>query len=325
MRKAIWSLPLVMLPLAAAFADRGMILIGKPTVSLSEPAQKAIVAWNKGTEIIILSTDTRAPKEGKALGIIPLPSIPKVEKGSTKAFLAVERLIWQHAPRLFPLVPGAKARSLPPEEGVRVVFRKKIGAHNLTAVEAKDIEAFVKWAERFARKHVRTGLGRLPQQWKEIVGDYIRRGIRFFVFDLVEVGKETKSVEPLVYIFKSPRPFYPLKISSPMEGLTTVQVFLFTPQMPDIFSLDSPLWVATYRTGPNGWKPIMFPVSRSELSQVDKRLSSLFGNGRAYFCAFEYRGPISGLFADLEIRSFLKTVALSPKIRRRGHFLPEGG
>jgi hypothetical protein len=69
-----------------AFADRGMIPI-KSDVSVYEPGQKAIIAWNKGKEILILSTDVRASGETKVLEVMPLPSVPKIEKGDLKSFL----------------------------------------------------------------------------------------------------------------------------------------------------------------------------------------------------------------------------------------------
>ena len=60
-----------------AFADRGMIPIS-PNVSVYEPGQKAIIAWNKGKEILILSTeDVNERGETKGLEVVSLPSIPK--------------------------------------------------------------------------------------------------------------------------------------------------------------------------------------------------------------------------------------------------------
>jgi len=311
--RVICGLLPVTLPLGTALADRGMIFIGRPSVSIYEPGQKAIVAWNRGMEVLILATDTRAPQEGKALGVLPLPSAPKVEKGSLDSFVAVQRLIWKNALRL----SGAVRGKISSPQGVRIVFRKRIGAHNLTAVEAGSVQAFIRWAEEFVRKHARSNLGALPAEWRATVADYIKRGVRFFVFDLIDIGREERTIEPLVYTFKSRRPFYPLKISRPMGGLTKVQVFLLTPKMPDIFSMRGPLAVATYKA-PFGWRPILFKVSYHELKAISPKISSLLGKGGGYLCALQYKGPTSGLYADLEIRGFLRAVALSLKLRRRG-------
>ena len=167
------------------------------------------------------------------------------------------------------------------------------------------------------RKHARESLGELPPKWASVVTDYINRGTRFFVFDLIEVGRRTKTVEPLVYTFKSRKPFYPLKISSPMGGLTTVQVFLLTPKMPDVFAMRGPLSVAAYRA-PFGWRPILFRVSHQDLGEISPKVASLLGRRGGYLCALEYRGPASGLSSDFELTGFLRPVALSLKIRPRG-------
>jgi len=57
------------------WADRGMVSV-QPNVSVCEPGQKAIIAWNGTTEILILSTDIFASSVAKVLEILPLPSNP---------------------------------------------------------------------------------------------------------------------------------------------------------------------------------------------------------------------------------------------------------
>jgi hypothetical protein len=58
--------------IAAPFtlADRGMIA-AYPDVSVYEPGQKAILAWNGREEVMILSTDVKANNNTKALEIVP--------------------------------------------------------------------------------------------------------------------------------------------------------------------------------------------------------------------------------------------------------------
>lgn len=48
----------VLLISSSAFADRGMIA-AYPDISVYEPGQKAILAWNGEREAMILSTDVR--------------------------------------------------------------------------------------------------------------------------------------------------------------------------------------------------------------------------------------------------------------------------
>jgi len=127
-------LGLVTMSLAApALADRGMVPI--TDVSVYGPGQKAIIAWNGNTEILILSTDVRADSNTKVLEILPLPSQPEVEKGDFSSFQQVDKLIKEHFP--ISLRDRYKeAGSIP--LGVEIVFHEKIGAHDITVVKAAD-------------------------------------------------------------------------------------------------------------------------------------------------------------------------------------------
>jgi len=75
-------------------ADRGMIPVS-PEVSVYEPGQKAIVAWNGAEEILILSTGVSASGETLVVELIPLPSKPQVEAASFTSFEEVQSLIWR--------------------------------------------------------------------------------------------------------------------------------------------------------------------------------------------------------------------------------------
>jgi len=53
---------LVLFSVSSAYADRGLITVS-PEISVYEPGQKAIVAWNGQEEILILSTDVNSSGE----------------------------------------------------------------------------------------------------------------------------------------------------------------------------------------------------------------------------------------------------------------------
>jgi hypothetical protein len=61
MRIRVWSSAFVLLLAAAGrvHADRGAIPF-QPEVTIFEPTQRALIAWNGEEEILILSTDLRA-------------------------------------------------------------------------------------------------------------------------------------------------------------------------------------------------------------------------------------------------------------------------
>ncbi|MEO0185805.1 MAG: DUF2330 domain-containing protein, partial [candidate division WOR-3 bacterium] len=83
---------ITILPFAILFADRGLIPFN-PGVTIFEPNQRAIIAWNGEEEILLLSTDLSASDSTMALEILPLPSEPKVKKGDPETFRKAINLI----------------------------------------------------------------------------------------------------------------------------------------------------------------------------------------------------------------------------------------
>lgn len=71
-----------MLTVSTVSADKGMF----GSVSLFEPGQKAIIAWDGENEVLILATDVYASENSWALEVLPLPSKPTVTKGEQGSF-----------------------------------------------------------------------------------------------------------------------------------------------------------------------------------------------------------------------------------------------
>lgn len=83
-------LALVALPTAAA--DMGVVPPGN--VSVYEPGQKAIIAWNGEEEVLILSTDVRGSESSWAVELLPLPSCPEEPKaGRFDSFVGIQNLL----------------------------------------------------------------------------------------------------------------------------------------------------------------------------------------------------------------------------------------
>ncbi|MDI6708427.1 MAG: hypothetical protein QME47_05015 [Candidatus Thermoplasmatota archaeon] len=90
------SLTLVLIALSSsANADRGMVSL--QGISVYEPGQKAIIAWNGSEEILILSTDVHSESNTSVLEILPLPSMPNVTLGNFSSFYKIQELIWYHS------------------------------------------------------------------------------------------------------------------------------------------------------------------------------------------------------------------------------------
>ncbi len=295
-------LSLITMSLApVALADRGMLPISD--VSVYGPGQKAIIAWDGEEEILILSTDVRASSDSQVLELLPLPSKPEIEKGDFASFEQVDKLIKKHFPgRLWDRF--GKGALAPLGEGVEIVFHEKIGAHDITVVKAADSSELVRWAEKFLRD---AGIEYKISSPKleSLVEDYIAQDMNFFVFDLIEVSSEPKSIEPIKYRFDTDFLYYPLKISTLASGWTDISLFLLTPQPPNLHWLpkgsELPQGMEIAKSyDRNGTKFIQFKVSENELASIDESLASLL-EGNAWLTAMSYHGDLAGLTRDLKL------------------------
>jgi len=264
-----------------------------PDVSVYEPGQKAILAWNGHEEIMILSTDVTSSQETLVVEILPLPSKPTVEAASFQSFEEIQRLIWNEGLNRFMYSTEGQARS----GSVEVVFHEEIGAHNITIVKAGDTSELVSWMENFLESsgaEYEVSLG----SFESVVDDYMDRGFRYYVLDLITVSSEEKSVDPILYRFNSDFLYYPLVITSPVGGNTEITLFILTEEKinEDYF----PFQKASYRGLDGGWKPIEFVLSKGDLSKIDLRIGEIF-QYKAWLTVLKYDGKVSWLNRDLMI------------------------
>ncbi len=273
-------------------ADRGMIPV-TPDVSVYEPGQKAIVAWNGHEEILILSTDVHATAETLVLEILPLPSMPLVEAASFQSFQRIQEMIWQEGVNLKTFSNTYDARS----GSVEVLFHEQIGAHNITVVEAGVASALVDWANSFLSA---SGVNQeiALQNFESVVEDYMGRGFRHYVLDIMAFSPEQRSIDPILYRFDSSMLYYPLLITSPVGGEGEITLFTLTEEK---LTRDyQPFSLAYYRVYGGQSQPIQFVLSRGDLSKIDLRISELFPEG-AWLNVVKYEGNLSYLNKDLMI------------------------
>ena len=291
-------LTLLLLPIVStAFADRGMIPVD-PGVSIYEPGQKAIVAWDGHEEILILSTDVSGADTTLALEIMPLPSNPtQIEKASFESFVTIQSIIWKQASDVL----GPYYQGQENTRSVEVTFHEKIGAHDITVVKASDASELTAWAEDFLELN-EIGQGISLQEFESVIEDYMARGFRFFVLDLIEITSDENSVEPILYRFETDFLYYPLKISSPIPGDTRITLFLLTERTipsPFYYMPPNPLEMAFYWS-PAGQELIQLNLTKGQLSIIDLRIGEIFEDN-VWLTVMEYEGPLSGLTKDLMI------------------------
>ncbi len=275
--------------LIPVLADRGMLPL--TDVSVFGPGQKAILAWNGQEEVLILSTDVYAEGKTMILEVLPLPSEPDlIEKTDLAPFMAIESLLSER---------GAWRRTMGRGEGpgIEIVFHEKIGAHDVTVLRVDDSGQFEEWANRYLEES--NMVGRVDSaKLAFFVESYIENEISYFVLDLIEVSSEARSIEPIIFRFRSSSLYFPLRISAMASGEVDIALFILSDGTIIEEDLPYPLSIAEF-TGPLRG-PVRFRVKGEDLEEIDPRIWELF-DGDVWLTAVKYSGPLKDLADDLSI------------------------
>jgi hypothetical protein len=225
----------VLLTARLALADRGGIPF-KPGAVIFEPNQRAVIGYNGHEEILLLSADLNVSEPTKVLQVLPLPSEPKVAKADMAMFVKATALI----NRKLNLGKGAAGGMrgtgsfggpVPADEPAgEVTFHDKIGSHDITVTHVLHHRGFIDWVEGYLRK---AGVDnpRIPEPMKAVVDEYLRDTFEWFVFDVVDLGKEVKTRDAIQYRFATRRLYYPLRITRNEEGETRVRLLVISPEL----------------------------------------------------------------------------------------------
>jgi len=217
-----------MLLLSLVSADRGMMPFN-PNAQIFEPNQRAMIAWNGVEQILLLSTDVHASESTMVLEVLPVPAEPKVKKGDLETFRRATDLINRKIQR-----PDlAKGRVL--SEGVvvpagEVTFHEQIGAHDISVTHLLDAAGFITWVANYLQTLGAEGDIVSPEMLG-LIEEYIVDSFEWFVFDVVSLGEEVVTNEPIQYRFKTNHLFYPLKITQTAAGSTSIELLILTPRL----------------------------------------------------------------------------------------------
>ena len=256
-----------------AFADGGMIP-WPPEVELDQSAQNAIVGWNGQEEIIILSIDLESSASSTVLRIIPLPANPsEIKEGSFESFENLADIINEKLGRGDWKYSGEQeAMALGDEAGVEIVFQEQIGAHDITVAKVNDLDYFLDWVQDFTANK---GFAqkKVSSEFRNGVKNYLKKDIKYFVFDVIETGDKKESVNPLIYRFNSDYLYYPILISGISEiseSFTELNLFLVTEKEVNLnylpYSYYSEAWFDDYT----------IELTEYELEQISQDLADLF-------------------------------------------------
>lgn len=280
-------------PPDACLADRGGWHLSTEPVTLTESGQRAIIGWDGQTQVLCLGTDVSSSKETTVIEFLPLPSEPNVVLGNRESFEAVEKVLAEQFVR-FAKRKKWFEKGLRASEGggepFRITFHERLGAHDVTVVKVNRPEEFADWVQEKA-KALTGGQASLPDSIRKLIAKYLNEyNCPYFVFDVIEVGPDPQSVEPIIYEFKSPVVFYPLEISSTFHGRTTIDLIVFSKDRID----PDPFWRLGFQVSSLG------SVHAPDMKRVMPRLEELLGE-RAYLQAFRYAGNIRRLSGNIAV------------------------
>ncbi len=207
-------------------ANRGMIPVN-PNAIVFEPNQRAMIAWNGEEEILLLTTDIYASESTLVLEVLPLPSEPEVKEGDTETFNKAIALINRRA-QIHGKRNGGSDKV--PTPGGEITFHEKIGSHDISVIRLLNAESFVDWVNGYLNS-LDIGNVSIPAAMRDLIDQYIADGYVWYVFDLIEIGKEIVTNEAIQYRFKTEYLYYPIKITKTIAGNTVIDLLILTPRL----------------------------------------------------------------------------------------------
>lgn len=295
MTKRIVTVVLVLLSyVCPATGDMGRITTSEAIVH--EDSQKAIILHNLDEEILILGTDFVYDRKMTILKFIPFPSEPKVSLSEGDPFERVFKLIKKYK-LIHSRAKSGESSAVP----VEMHFSARIGAHDVTVVKINEIGEFEGWVRKFL-KDKGLPLGKDYQEVGEVASDYVKRGFRYFVFDLVDVTPEPHFVEPLAYRFKSKKLYYPLKISNTFGGRGKIDLIVFSSA---VLCSSSGSSHSNCFNNPKIKATTSAKINPVELKNIFSESQTFFGNADIFMQLLSYDGIYKfedDVFADIPSR-----------------------
>jgi hypothetical protein len=221
------------LALPPALADGCFVFRWNKNIDIKEPTQKAIIVYDAGREDLLLQVKYEGPLEEFGW-LIPVPSLPTVEKGSMRPFYELSQLTQRQWGVPVPAATHGWNAGGGQDEAVKVIEVKTVGAYEVTILSARDAGSLERWLKLHDYS--------VPQGKAAIIDEYIRKDWYFIAakIDLRRpvglqkvsgaaprntslppqarkaIRKQLSSGElhPLRISFDSPNCIYPLKISA---------------------------------------------------------------------------------------------------------------
>jgi hypothetical protein len=197
-----------------------------------------------------------------------------------------------------------------------VTFYKKIGAHHISVTKVLNGRRFISWVRKYlATKGYKRA--RIPSKLVKVVKEYIRDGFKWFVFDIVEVGKRQVTTDAIKYTFDTNQMYYPLRITKTETGHTKVKLIVLTPYL---FNNSAFVGLPGRRIRvPHS--PVS--VTRAELKRISKDMYKLLGRRDSYrLRIWEIGGRLDSFKKDLLCRAGPSPTTGTPKPSRKSPRTP---
>lgn len=258
-----------------------------------ETHQRAIIAWNgfedeRGEETLILTTQGVASSVsgGAMLSVIPLPGEPiTIEQSDKEVFKKTKRLLYN------------KFNAAGSGGGY---FIEPVIPHNIFVLKLDNIQTFNNEVNAYiAYKYSGKAAPLIDMKTEKIIGEYIKRGFRYFAFDLTEVHQK-QLYKTILYRFKSTSVYYPLQISG-IGGTSTstaVDLIVITPDLIEVTCGAVKIGDGVNDVRVIGMKTVEF--TQSEVVDLDKALATVFKRGETSLKVrnFYFDGTLNGYNSD---------------------------
>jgi HEAT repeat protein len=229
------------------WADGCFVFRWNKKIDINEPTQKAIVVYDAGREDLLLQVKYEGPLEEFGW-LIPVPTVPTVQKGSMQPFYELSQLTQRQVGGHYLGTARLGVGGGHAEDSVKVIELKTVGAYEVAVLSAQDAGSLANWlhAHDFS----------MPEGKSTLVDEYIHKGW-FFVAARIQLDREVAfrlvsasspkdadkpakarsalqkqlssgELHPLLLSFDTPQCVFPLKISSVAGKPSEVSLYVLS-------------------------------------------------------------------------------------------------
>jgi HEAT repeat protein len=301
----LMAVALLVLP---AFGDGCFVFRWDKKSDINEPAQKAILVWDAGREDLLLQVKYEGALEDFGW-LIPVPSLPKVTKGSMQPFYELSQLTQRQFGTEGTRGTLGVVRAGGAEE-VKVIEVKTVGAYEVSILSASEAGSL----ERWLRAHGYS----IPEGKGSIIDEYIKRNW-YFIAARIQLEGETAlkvvsstspkdpdamvtgrravqkqlssgELHPLLISFDTPKCIFPLRISAVSGKASQVSIYVLSAEpLLEAFIFDQAVkkleqrWVEWDKTRPQREKSFRESTQGTGRIQLSYTLEHLAipGNSKA--------------------------------------------